>query len=400
MNNGIDIDSTLLLGLDEFNDAEAVVFSNDASESRTEHDVTLSAVALLFPDSLWQTTAHAYITTAKREYSPGSMAPGTFDHYSYEVQGLTMNQLLRMGPLNGRIGVLVERRIAGLGLLGVKDFTTSVWNADATIDLPPFRPSVFARGERVRSASGFSWGAKAEVSPVSGVRFTAGISRSYRFPTLQELQWPIYQFHGSTNLVEAHRKIHLGALLSAPNIHVLINASRQTVNNGLIFKVVQPSAKLPTVFLDVMPEMTIEQVTGSLTVRFGHFEAIGGLTWTEIREGSTVSSAHPRIMLTGELAYRDILLDGALEARFAVQSRFVGRHTPARFFPGMEVYAESTGRSVKPFSTVDLYGVFNVGDAFITLTWENPLDRRFMTVYPYPAIGRNIKVGINWIFLD
>jgi outer membrane cobalamin receptor len=66
----------------------------------------------------------------------------------------------------------------------------------------------------------------------------------------------------------------------------------------------------------------------------------------------------------------------------------------------MEVYAESTGRSVKPFSTVDLYGVFNVGDAFITLTWENPLDRRFMTVYPYPAIGRNIKVGINWIFLD
>lgn len=400
MNNGIDVDSTRQLGLDEFNSGEAAVFSNGASESRMQHDVTLSVVALLFPDSLWQTTGHAYLTTAKREYAPAGLAASAFDRYSYEVQGLTANQLLRIGPVRGRVGGLIERRIAGMGSLGVKDFTASAWNADATVEFPLFRPSAFARGERIRSASGFSWGVKAEVTPAANISMTGGFSRFYRFPTLQELQWPVYQFHGSTNLVEAHRKVHVGAVVTTRNIDVLINASRQTVNNALLFKVLTPLARFPAVFLDVVPEMTIEQVSGSLTVRMWQFEAKGGLTWTEIREGSSVSSAHPRIMLTGELAYRDVLLDGALEARLALQSRFVGRHTAARFFPGTEVYAESTGRSSKPFSTVDLYGVFNVGDAFITITWENPLDRQFMTVYPYPAMGRNIKVGINWIFLD
>jgi len=400
MNNGVDIDSTLRLGLDEFNDAEAVVFSEGASETRTQRDVALSAVALLFPDSSSRTAAHAYFTTAKRDYAPAKMMPGLFDRYSYEVHGFVMNQILRFGPAQGRVGALFERRIAGLGSIGVKDFTAGAWNADMSIDLHPFKPSAFARGERVRSARGFSWGLRVEVTLTSSVILTAGLARFYRFPTLQELHWPVYQFQASPNLVESHRKIHLGAELRTKYVDVSTNASQRTVNNALLFKVSSPSATLTNVFLAVVPEMTIEQILGSLTLRLWHFEAKGGLTWTEIREGTAVSSAHPRIMLTGELAYRDVFFDGALEARFALQSRFVGRHTAARFFPAAEMYAESTGRSLKPFSTVDLYGVFNVGDAFVTVTWENPLDRQFMTVYPYPAMARNIKVGINWIFLD
>ncbi|MEX2189752.1 MAG: TonB-dependent receptor plug domain-containing protein [Bacteroidota bacterium] len=400
MNNGIDIDSTHRRGLDEFNEAEAAVFSRSASDERTQRDFTLSAIALLFPDSAWRTTARAYLTTANRQYSPSGLTPGSFDRYAFEIQGVAVNQVLRFGSVRGRFGGHLERRIAGLGPLGVRDFTASAWNADMGIDVHPFRPSVFARGERVRSVSGFSWGARTEASPVKSVNLTAGFSQFYRFPTLQELNWAMYRFQAPPNLVESHRKIHLGAELRTAAADLSIHTSHQTVKNALLFKVVSPVAKLPDVLLDVVPEMTIAQISGSLLLRFWGLEATGGMTWTEVREGSAVSSAHPRIILTGELAYRDVLLNGALEARFALQSRFVGRHTPARFFPGGELYAESTGKSVKAFSTIDLYGVFNVGDAFVNITWENPLDRQFMTVYPYPAMGRNIKVGINWIFLD
>ncbi|MEX2116054.1 MAG: TonB-dependent receptor plug domain-containing protein [Bacteroidota bacterium] len=400
MNNGIDIDSTLRLGLSEFSDAEAVVFSQGGSETRTQRDVTLSAVALLFPDSLVRTTAHAYFTKAERDYAPAGMPPGLFDRYAYEIQGVAVNQVLRLGPAQGRVGAQFERRIAGLGSLGVRDFTTSAWNADVTIDAHPFRPSAFARGERIRSADGLSWGVRTEVTPVTNVTFTGGLAQFYRFPTLQELHWSLYRFQSTPNLVESHRKTHLKAELRTSSVDFSVNASRQTVKNALLFKVISPTAELPDAFLDVVPEMTIEQVSGSLTLRVWRLEATGGLTWTEIKEGTVLSSAHPRFILTGELAYREVLLDGALEARIALQSRLVGRHTPARFLPAVEVYAESTGRSLKPFSTFDLYGVFNIGDAFVTVTWENPLDREFMTVYPYPAMGRNIKVGINWIFLD
>lgn len=399
MNNGIDIDSTRRRGLDEFNEAEAVVFSGSASDERTVRDLTLSAVALLFPDSALTTTAHVYLSTTDREYNPSGLAAGPYDRYAYEIQGFAANQILLLGPFQGRLGVQLERRIAGLGQLGVRDFTTSAWNADVTMEMLPFRPSVFARGERVRSTSGFSWGASMEATLRDHITFIGGFSSFYRFPTLQELNWTLYRFQTAPNLVESHRKIHVGAEVRTDAATVSVNASRQTIDNALLFKTLN-AATLPDVFLDVVPRVTIEQVSGSLLLRFWDLEAIGGMTWTEIREGSTISSAHPRIILTGELAYRKVLLDGALEARFALQSRFVGRHTPARYFPGTEQYAENTGKSLKPFSTVDLYGVFNVGDAFVTITWENPLDRQFMTVYPYPAMGRNIKVGINWIFLD
>ncbi len=399
MNNGIDIDSTRRRGLDEFNEAEAVVFSGSASDERTQRDITLSAVALVFPDSVSKTTAHAYLSTADRTYNPSGLPAGRYDRYAYEIHGFAANQIVRLGLLQGRLGAQFERRITGLGQLGVKDFTATAWNADVSMEMRPIRPSVFARGERVRSASGFSWGAKMEAAFWEHVVFAGGFSSFYRFPTLQELNWTSYRFQATPNLVESHRKIHFSAEVRTDGAHFSVNGSRQTVKNALLFKTVTATI-FPDVFLDVVPEVTIEQVSGTLLLRFWEFEAIGGMTWTEIREGSSISNAHPRIILTGELAYRKVLFDGALEARFALQSRFTGRHTPAQYFPSTEQYAERIGKSVKPFSTIDLYGVFNVGDAFVNITWENPLDRQFMTVYPYPAMGRNIKVGINWVFLD
>jgi outer membrane cobalamin receptor len=64
------------------------------------------------------------------------------------------------------------------------------------------------------------------------------------------------------------------------------------------------------------------------------------------------------------------------------------------------VYAENAATSITPFSTLDLFGVFKIGDAFVNLTWGNVLDKNYLTVYPYPELGRHIRISINWIFLD
>jgi outer membrane cobalamin receptor len=115
---------------------------------------------------------------------------------------------------------------------------------------------------------------------------------------------------------------------------------------------------------------------------------------------NAITSTQPRFVLTGEISYREKFFDDALDARFCMRGQFMSAHTGTRFFPASGVFAENTGRNIGAFSTVDLYGVFHIGDAFVTMTWENPFDREFMTVYPYPAMNRNVRIGLNWIFLD
>jgi len=158
--------------------------------------------------------------------------------------------------------------------------------------------------------------------------------------------------------------------------------------------------KFPDIGAQISPEVMIRQVFGAITLRIWHLEGRGGLTFTESKKGALVTTIHPELIATGELSYRDKFFNDALDARFVLQSRYVSRHQGLRYIPSVTVFAENTGNPIGSFSTVDLFGVFKIGDAFVTLTWQNPLDRQFFTVYGYPTLGRNVRVGLNWIFLD
>lgn len=402
MNNGIDVDSTRARGLNPFSDAEAIVLSASASERRTQRDVTLSAVALLLPDTTISTQMHGYFTTAEREYTdPAGLASSTFDRYAYEVQGLILHQIIEAGQLSGFAGVHIEHRIAGLGPAGVHTNTMSAWYADVTYEVAGFlRPGAAVRGERNDASTHVSWGVRTSLVATPGLVLSAEYSRIGRHPTLQERNWNLYRFHGPPNLLEQHERISLSLELQGGPAHLEVAASERRTENALIFRTLSPTAQVPPVVLDVLPDVHTRQIRGNLNILLWRFELKGGLTWTEMTGGGGGISLHPKFVLTGEIAYRDTLFDGALDARFGLQSRFASRHTGVRYFPSHDLYAENSGRLLRTFSSLDLFGVFRIGDAFVTLAWENPLDREYMTVYPYPAMGRNIRIGVNWIFLD
>ncbi|MBI4417844.1 MAG: TonB-dependent receptor plug domain-containing protein [Ignavibacteriales bacterium] len=402
MNSGIDIDSTTRLGLNQFSDAEAIVLSDRASEERTQRDVTLSAIALLLADTASPTQMNAYFTKAERDYrDPSGLTSSPFDRYAYELHGVVLQQTIALGPIGGFAGLQVERRIAGLGPAGVRSLTMTAWYSDFSLHVSEFlRPSVFARGERVGASGHLTWGMHADVILGSSLAFNGGYSRVTRFPTLQELNWMLYRFQGPPDLLEQHEKIHLSLKVHEGPLTLEATGSERRIENALLFRTYTPSQRFPDIVLDVLPELQIRQLFGSLALMLWRIELKGGVMWTETKEGAAYTSFHPRFVLTGELTYRDVLFDGALEMQVGLQSRFVTRHTGLRFFPSHDLYAENSGRLIRTFSTMDLFGVFHVGDAFISIAWENPLDRKYMTVYPYPAIGRNVKVGINWVFLD
>jgi len=401
MNNGIDIDSTVSLGLDPFNEAEAVPYSELASESFTRRDVTLGAIFNAVDDSLSPTQVNAYYTTAERQYTDDTgLTSGAFDNYAFEIHGISFRQTLRAWIVRIVGGGQIERRIAGLGPVGVRDRMMSAVYGRASLDLGLIRPEAMVRAERNGDGQGLSWGIRGEVKAWDAMVLTAGWSDSRRFPTLQELNWPLYLFSSAHSLVEKHRVAHLSVRIQSGSFSLTADAARRNVEDALLFRTLAATQDFPPIVISGNRSLTVDQASGSLALTLGPWEAGGGFTWTEIKDNGVPSALHPRFMLNGELSYHDRFFDDALDARFVVRSRFVGEHTGTRFFPASGVFAENSGRTLDAFSTFDLHGVFHIGDAFVTITWENPLNREFFAVYPYPAMNRSVRVGLNWIFLD
>lgn len=52
------------------------------------------------------------------------------------------------------------------------------------------------------------------------------------------------------------------------------------------------------------------------------------------------------------------------------------------------------------FASVDFYTVARIGDAHVLFVWENPFNVNTMMVPYYPLLDRNVKIGVNWVFID
>ncbi len=401
-NNGVLVDRTRALGNDPFNEAEAVVSAPQASQTYTRRDVTLNLIATLFPDSTWTTKAAVYYSKADREYDD-SAGTRPFDQFSWNFAGATLRQDLRIKPLSILLGAQIESREASFvqlssdqkrkyaAFFGSLSFNT--WNV--------FEPAGFIRGESYGEGRAFSYGGSIAIRPLEELELRAAYSRFARFPSLQETSWGLYKSSTSEiNLLERHVLSELtGALHIGNAFRAAATASRRTITNALLFT---PSSSLSSspLAIEITPQLSVIQFSGSAGLSLWVFDASGTVTFTEMGKRNSPNLLLPKFALTGEVSYRGELLDGALKMHAGARSRYVGRHNGVRFYPSFMVYAENTGRSLTPFSTLDLFGVFKIGDAFINLTWGNLLDKKYFTVYPYPELGRHLRISINWVFLD
>ncbi len=397
MNGGVLFDSTRALGNDPFNEAEAVVGTRLGSQTQTRRDVTLAAIGALLPDTSWTTKASLYYSTSEREYRDSASAG--VERWSWTLAGGSLQQILNFKPLSLVLGGQAERRAVTQRSLSLTK-TYAAWYGNLAVDIGSVaEPSVFARGESYGEGRSFSYGGSVSLHPLMSLDLGASYARFVRFPSMQETLWGSYQFNSpSLNLLERHTLMELSAAFRLGTVfRSTAVLSKRTVRNALVFTPATSSSLFP--IIRVTPEITITQVSGRAEIQWSAFLVAGGLTSTDIKEQAS-SSSFPRLILTGEITYSGELLNGALQTRLGLRSRFVSRHDGVRFLPSPMVSAENTAAPLQSFSTVDLFGVFNIGDAFINLTWENILDKQYMTVYPYPELGRNVRLSINWIFLD
>ncbi len=105
-------------------------------------------------------------------------------------------------------------------------------------------------------------------------------------------------------------------------------------------------------------------------------------------------------MMSGELSYRNKFFNNALDVKFGVRSHFMSAQRGMTFNPQLTLYREATDTTVNSWHRIDLFAILKIGDAYITLSYENLLSANYFITPVYPMPDRIFRLGVNWVFLD
>ena len=390
-----------------YDEVTAIVKSRNASQIIASRDVTLGATARLLSDSTMTTQAILYYSTIEREYQEGGGLfgpPGLTDLHISSYWGLKLQQQspLPLGRLE--IGTDFERRFVEQSrTVGERSENYFAMRGRAELRFGDLiATELSARAERLRNESSISIGVRFSRQFNNWLSLFADYSRSYRLPTPLELYWTDSTVTRSGSVArELHTFRGLGIRLQlGTTLDWSLSAFDRAISDAILFTPVTSSDVFPRVKITSTPEISVAGVASNISVRAWNFELSNALTYTNYKEGDVARLVFPKFSAHAELAYRNVFLNGALDAKLALRVKLASRQNGLQFVPPLLVYAAQEDTQLGAFSTLDLYAIIKLSDAYLTLVWENPLDVNYTLTPVYPMPGRNIKLGVNWVFTD
>jgi hypothetical protein len=149
-----------------------------------------------------------------------------------------------------------------------------------------------------------------------------------------------------------------------------------------------------------IPQVDIQGIAAGLSIQFWRLALTGTLTYTDYRQSENSTQPYPRFVSYSELSYRDTFGDTAIDLKAAVRLKAISHHNGLQFIPSQQSYIQQNTTLTPGFASIDFYVVARIGDAHVMLVWENPFNVNTMMVPYYPLLGRNVKLGVNWVFTD
>lgn len=401
-NGGVFIDSTRTI----FQGAGATVRYPEATETLWRHDIALHVLGTLFADTTLLTRATAYYTLNERDYrDPTSPVYSNPALDRTHVGGLRLEQDLRLLVLDATIGAdLQTKNVTASPHIGVRNERTgAVWGR-AAMDLWGFlRPQAQVREDFFEDQRLVSYGASLMLGTERSWDFLVSASSLWRVPTLQERFWSGPYVTRMNQIVnEKHRVIEASARVRPwEGATFSIAGFRRWIDDGVVFIGSSPAAARETgVNILAVPTLELQGVTLDAFLpiwRFG-VHLTGG--FNEYREQDTLKTLLPKFRGMLDVFFRDRFFGDNLDLKVGARVQGVSRHQGMEFVPPMLTYVTNRGQEVGRSATLDLYGVFQIGDAFVTLAWENITNVEYYVTPVYPMIDRSIRLGIDWQFLD
>ena len=401
-NGGVFVDSTRSV----FQGPAATVRYPEATETVWRHDAMLHALASPFADTTATSRAIVYYTLHERDYrDPQSTIYSSPALDRAHVAGLRLEQRLPTRPIEATVGFDVRgTSVTASPHVGIRDeHAASVWGQAGITLFGIVKPIAHVREDFIEDQRLVSYGAGLGLNEGKAWELQLGVSSVRRMPTLQERYWsdPLVT-RLSQLLPEKHRMAEATLRLTPWNSALIsIGGYAREVEDAVLFRPASPAGYRSTgVNIISAPLVSFTGLALEATLPIWRFGLHLKGAYLEYKEGDTLKSMAPTVWGVAELFFRDTFFNGNLDLKVGARVQGAGRHQGMEFVPHMLAYVENRGDEVGRFASLDLYGVFEIGDAIVSLAWENILGVDYYVTPVHPMLDRSISLGIDWQFLD
>jgi hypothetical protein len=402
MNGGVDF----ALSPELYEEARATVRTETGRDTEFRSNWTLSGIASVLPDSASLTRFALFSSSTEREYSnAGDLIHPANEREEgvYSLRGIRATQILFLHAIRLSGGIQVDRiaaeRISSLNFSSegsVSLFLSAEANPLELLDLVA-RVQNESRGGLSVSAIG---GTLRVHFPIGNV--WTSVEQAGRIPTIQERFATDSLFNTDPNLSsESRLSISAGIELQPTEYFSLgLSAFQHRIERAIVFRPSSTLSGTSSIHIANISELKTMGLRGNVRWRWNSWEALGSGSYTEYAEADLEKSPYPNLLLAGELSYRRILLTDALDGKVGLRAKYFDRQQSVDYSPRFRAYTYQPVVTLGWLTLLDAFLVFKLGDAMISLSWENLLNANSMFLPFYPMPGRHFQLGVNWVWVD
>jgi hypothetical protein len=406
-NNGLNggITRTQIINI---TDEDGVMVNNrDVWDLRTRRDVTLSSIARILSDSASTTQIGLYYSKLEREYRNPSDYESSIDIDDSTMAsfwGLRFQQRINLEPFLFTLGAQMERRHCdSTRILPTITETEQTGFAHAQMLLAKiFIPSLSVRYTTLRGRDILGFGGGIKANATEWLTLYADVLWSDRLPTIQELYWKDSTVIRSSGIkMEHHEFIQGGLSINAGSeLQLSLAGYQRTIRNAIIYQSAFTASSFPAISISNVKNVKVTGLNGQVILHLGPIEALGILTLMQYKREDTLEIFTPEVLLSSEVSYHDLFFSNNLEAKFGLRSRFYNRQYGMQFNSQTLSYVQYKLDILGRSTSLDLFMILKIGDAYISISWDNIFNASYVLAPIYPMPGRHFRIGVNWIFID
>ncbi len=391
---------------DPFDPRLAVVKNSDSYDKITRHDLDLSVVGTFLDDTVNVSTLNLYYSNNFREYRDEESRPnpnGIFimsDHTS-SWMGATLSQNFNTEWQRFSAGLNLElRQVEGSPNIGRRRNTiASAWGKEELLLGEHLTLAGFGRIDSYLRQQYVGAGADATLHLGPVVSMFGGFSVSRRVPNYMELYWTDSTVtRAQAPVAEQHRGLELGAEFAWAGSSLRVAYFHRTVQDPILFLPASGTYVFPAFSITNGAAIATNGIEARLRWRIWMLYLEGVGTYLVQTEGGTALAILPKLSLSGGLYFWNKLLQNHLELKAGVRGQYRSAQSGELFNPEALAYVPNTGTRIGYASAADLFVIAHIGDAYVHLIWENPLNIQYYSTPFYPGGDRAIRFGISWEF--